>query len=365
MGSGQKSLVDRGVDWLTEGVSESGHGIYNGVTGLLDTASDGIEAGWDTLKDTSNSFLNDRMAEAAPEAPQDTDPWSDAFLGSRMDWRYEDGDGKDLTGSDHLVDVMNTLSAPRPDGDDPEALEAWKASGRDAALQLNHLRGSPQSEELAIHEYNRFRYLQEEAAKAVDAEPGQATPALDPERHPDHMGSIQQLRYGSYVGEALDVDPVYGALLNPTGGLVGPGNDSIAAPADSYGSFHGEAHDAFGYLATHHDAGPGYMYGAPSEAAAFGDTDLAAPLTGQHSGFDKWHGLFQERGYREMSHQGVEREMDQSVSGIVNQTVEHYAGRDPGVSVAEHLGPLPKAVEATEDLLHLGGAALDWITGGD
>ena len=41
------------------------------------------------------------------------------------------------------------------------------------------------------------------------------------------MGTTAQLRYGQVVGDAFGIDPVFGAMLNPTGGMVGPGNWAV------------------------------------------------------------------------------------------------------------------------------------------
>jgi len=104
----------------------------------------------------------------------------------------------------------------------------------------------------------------------------------------DFMGSQQQLRFGSIVGQAFGIDPVFGSLLSPTGGLIGPGdsrlhtflnwNDSVTT--------HAVVHDAAGYLKTYHDAGPGYRY-APEVGPSL-ITDPSSPYGGQVDGIAFW-----------------------------------------------------------------------------
>jgi len=142
--------------------------------------------------------------------------------------------------------------------------------------------------------------------------------------HPNFMGSISQMRYGKVVGDAFGVDPVFGAMLNPTGGLVGPDNWAIdaghaggKAVTETFGmlsdgitsvyknkvltvavdilgkpmslvlnseavSYHGVVHDAAGYLYNYHQTGPGYNY------LGLETRDTSSPLTGQREGLRYW-----------------------------------------------------------------------------
>ena len=142
--------------------------------------------------------------------------------------------------------------------------------------------------------------------------------------HPDFMGSISQMRYGKVVGDAFGVDPVFGAMLNPTGGLVGPDNWAIdaghaggKAVSETFGmlsdgitsvyggkvakvavtvvgkplslilnseavSYHGVVHDAAGYLYNYHQTGPGYNY------LGLENRNTSSPLTGQREGLRYW-----------------------------------------------------------------------------
>jgi len=129
-------------------------------------------------------------------------------------------------------------------------------------------------------EYDRFQAVQADRDLAVGGGAG-SVPGLD-SAHSGFMGSNTQMRYGKIVGDAFGIDPVFGALLNPTGGLVGPGNFTLHPGGDSPIGYHGVVHDAAGYLHTYHQTGPGYNYlGVEPFPTSF-------PGTGQVSGIAYW-----------------------------------------------------------------------------
>lgn len=126
-------------------------------------------------------------------------------------------------------------------------------------------------------EFERFQELQEQRDTATPE-----TPAGGGGGAPNsYMGSITQMRYGSVVGDAFGIDPVFGAMLNPTGGLIGPGNWAVAGGESAVG-FHAVAHDAAGYLHNYHQVGPGYDY------LGLEGGDPSSPLTGNRSGIAFW-----------------------------------------------------------------------------
>lgn len=104
--------------------------------------------------------------------------------------------------------------------------------------------------------------------------------------HHGFTGSTGQLRFGMVIGDVFGIDPVFGSLISPTGGAVGPGDSSISnVDPDSPTVLHGVVHDAAGYLLNAHGAGPGYNYlGSGIEPLS-----TENPLTGQLSGMMYWN----------------------------------------------------------------------------
>ena len=77
-------------------------------------------------------------------------------------------------------------------------------------------------------------------------------------------------------------------MLNPTGGMVGPGMD-VLAPTDANSPviWHGIFHDAGGYLLNYQNSGPGYTYLASKQPAS--GRRGADPLQGQVEGISYWY----------------------------------------------------------------------------
>ena len=223
--------------------------------------------------------------------------------------------------SGELRDVMNTLYN-NPTG-----------QARDQALQrLADIRGRPVDEIRA--EYDKYMQLRDRAdARGYDREAlkqettwkdglltavsprlGGAYVALS--THPDFMGSTNQLRYGQVVGDAYGIDPAFGALLNPSGGLVGPGNAAVDA-GDTAVSYHGIFHDAAGYMLNAQGDGPGYDY-LHREGR-----DPTSPLTGQRSGIRHWGELTGDNGFMTRTEARV-------MDGVVS-TVDTVSGAWKGI----------------------------------
>ena len=75
--------------------------------------------------------------------------------------------------------------------------------------------------------------------------------------------SKDHLIFGKIVGDALGLHPTLGALLNPTGGIVGSNNSNKLLRSVALLPSHrknGIIHDASGYLRYYHGIGPGYKY---------------------------------------------------------------------------------------------------------
>ena len=166
-----------------------------------------------------------------------------------------------------LADAMKTLFG-LPDEDSPEF---------EAALQaLADARGLTKAE--ATANWQRYKMLRSNAIAN----------GWSPELPSDEWwGSEWQLRFGKVVGDTLDMDAAFAALLSPAGGMIGPGNtalhdsmladgfmaDFLDGPFGDYNHeamlYHGAVHDAAGYLYNFQNKGPGYAYLSTYETGNF------------------------------------------------------------------------------------------------
>jgi WXG100 family type VII secretion target len=139
--------------------------------------------------------------------------------------------------------------------------------------------------------------------------------SLLPYLHANHLGSTNSLRFGKVVGDTLLLDPVFGAMLNPTGGM--PGSGQLAIPVDErmldaqgkinlFASFlgpnpvlpaialmdrmfiavgqHSAAHDGYGFMYYQYGIGRGYDY---LRQEPWSDPENAF-LTGHLTGIPYW-----------------------------------------------------------------------------
>lgn len=190
-----------------------------------------------------------------------TDPYMDSLVGLEIQ-------GED---SQRLNNAMEALY------NNPTGADLDRAINEIAAI-----RGVPAAKLKA--DYEKFLQLREQA-NAIARQKGIAPPeAVNEFVHGDFMGTTAQLRYGKVVGDAFGIDPVFGALLNPTGGMVGPGNWAVNPGDNDALGYHGIVHDAAGYLYNFHDLGPGYNY-----LGEEGHRDPGNPLVGQQSGVRYWN----------------------------------------------------------------------------
>lgn len=243
-------------------------------------------------------------ASQAPVSPASI--FADPYMDNMVGMQFRGGDSRELN------QAMETLAG------NPTAEQ------REQALdQIAQARGMTREEVRA--QYQRFQEMQAEAARNAAAKGLESSPAVNQDWHDNFMGSTTQLRYGKVVGDALGLDPVFGAMLNPTGGLVGPGNAAVDLGENPVG-YHGVFHDAAGYLYNYHDMGPGYNYLGRE------DRDTSSPFTGQEAGIRYWN--------------------DKMDAGFVNSAISNTAGTLIGTG---------------QDIKEGVGAAIDWVsdTAGD
>jgi len=148
----------------------------------------------------------------------------------------------------------------------------------------------------------QFQKALDEARKAAEkarAE-GKEPPAFNTLSYPNtgHWGSRTQLMFGKVVGDHLGIHPIFATFLSPSGGMIGPGDSLITVALDptlsgafdeNAWNYHGAAHDAFGFLRTYHEIGPGYEY-ADSPLNNLDKWDTSNSFSGQASGYGYWVG---------------------------------------------------------------------------
>ncbi|WP_235299120.1 eCIS core domain-containing protein [Portibacter marinus] len=164
-----------------------------------------------------------------------------------------------------------------------------------------------------------------------------AAPNLNIVQHPLFTASNGQLKFGKILGDTFGIDAVFGSLISPTGGLVGPANSNPLLtnldPSNPV-SIHGTVHDAAGYLYNAHNIGPGYDYLHREQ----GEQEFN-PLSGQ-TNIEWWNEVYDEQG----------REVPWSArflgrgSHALNPFVEGKAQTDKGY---DHM---PEAEEALREL---------------
>ncbi len=179
--------------------------------------------------------------------------------------------GSQFQGAGLQLGILMTGLMQNPSGDGLDEFIQALADIRDRAVG-----------EIQI-EFEVFQELQEQRDAAAAAAPETPAGGGGGGAPNSFMGSMTQMRYGSVVGDAFGIDPAFGAMLNPTGGLIGPGNWAVAGGESAVG-YHAVAHAAAGYLYNSHQIGPGFDYLGQEGG------DPSSPLTGNRSGIAFWRG---------------------------------------------------------------------------
>ncbi|HEX5513198.1 MAG TPA: LysM peptidoglycan-binding domain-containing protein [Gammaproteobacteria bacterium] len=287
IGSGMKEWGEEAAarQYLAE-LSDTDHQAYavlraDGLTSkealerLKKIAVDGLPAGYHHGVVTKEAL----SPEAALAALAAHKPLHDPKIREEYMTREIDG-----VGDGELLEALQVVVQENPDED------ALKAALGKVADVYNL------SEEAAYAQYGEFKARQKEAQDRVTNNKKDPIAPLDPKLS-KYMLSDTQLRYGAIVGDALGLNPAFGALLNPTGGIVGKGNSNFLLREvlpripwlGSAISYHGIIHDAGGYLHNYHSdpqgkpIGSGYDYlRAPYEFKP------SHHLSGQLSGLLNW-----------------------------------------------------------------------------
>ena len=233
-----------------------------------------------TTETTSRSGAGDGPGSPEREVTEDRewDPDEDLSV----------GDGDEI----FEVDYMDRVMEAKPTGSDSHELNEAMEN------LLKHQGGQNTDQYLQIiatetrmsfsqtkAQYKKFLALQQQQrTHAAQKEGDYPLPEMIAESQlGDYLGSTTSLRYGKMVGDHFGINPVFGAMLNPTGGIVGSGNSQIydGDPDDPIVK-HGIAHDAAGYLLNYHGDGPGYDYLGRE------GRDTESEYVGQQAGIHYW-----------------------------------------------------------------------------
>jgi hypothetical protein len=126
-------------------------------------------------------------------------------------------------------------------------------------------------------QYEKFLKVRDQAAQIAASKGLPPPPPLSDALNDSFLGSEQNLRSGELVGETFGIDPVFGALLNPQGGLAADGTVPVTQSA---AGLNDAAGDAAVYLQSFHNVGPGVNYlGAGTDNLAFWQQKLVDTLS--------------------------------------------------------------------------------------
>jgi WXG100 family type VII secretion target len=233
-----------------DGSDGNGHAVGNGQDPFVVTVPDGAMSGFMAGTQSSDELVVKNPKEVFSES------YMEKFIGSHHQ-------GED---SRQLNQLMEDLLKSNP---------ADQQRVNSLLDRIADTRGVDR--ETFREQYQTYLNLRRNAEANGTVDP------IDLSKHGDFLGSTASMRYGAVVGDIFGIDPVFGSLLNPTGGLVGAGNSSYEPGDNDAIGYHGIFHDAAGYLFNYHDKlGPGYNYLGREPFPT------SNPLTGQIGGISWW-----------------------------------------------------------------------------
>lgn len=292
-----RANIIKGVDALSQGgwEGEGSHAFFSEMNSIVFPAVERLSTALeDAQKITMEIVHIIREAEEEAARPFQGDYSGEGGEGGKGDDAKSGGDGAthDKPSKDLIVrdpkDVfseenMEKMIGSHHQGENSQALNTTMESalkqmqetGRiddDTLNKLADLRGVDRA--VFQQQYEKFANLWRNSPEKGDINLGV---------HGDFMGSTVSLRYGRIAGDVFGVDPVFGSILNPTGGLVGPASNAYWPDENDAIGYHGTVHDAAGYLFNNHQMGPGYSYLGREPFV-----DTGNPLSGQVSGIAWW-----------------------------------------------------------------------------
>ena len=157
----------------------------------------------------------------------------------------------------HILDVLNAVSILPLSQEvyDQVLKEHVENMARACGIEAHNFDLFKSNFDLFMDLYEkRMSYILNNKAEEIE---------INTEATKNFRASKYHLLFGKIVGDALGLHPALGALLNPTGGIVGANNSNFVLRSLAIvPSFHknGIIHDATGYLRYYHGVGPGYKY---------------------------------------------------------------------------------------------------------
>ncbi|MGD8585150.1 MAG: hypothetical protein PVJ75_07360 [Chloroflexota bacterium] len=253
-----------------------------------------IKAIWEKLKGLARTIVY-KVCDAKPE--KNVEPNEKARVEERRkvgdkNWTFnpEDVVKENYKGMDtpELGNAMKDLAPFINRGASRDKMTDAEKAKLDAVIKrLARARGMDPGE--AQKQYEKAIKLRSEALAIAKKEGKEQDYELPPENmlYSEFWGSKEQMAFGNIVGDNLGLDPAFGSMLSPTGGLVGPGANALHLKNSAIG-YHGIAHDAAGYLSNYHKIGPGYEYRDQPSWDPTAPFETSDPLAGQVSGIHWW-----------------------------------------------------------------------------
>ncbi len=314
-----------------------------------------IKAAWEKIKELARSIVYkvcDKKPEKKFEANEKARVEERRKVGDK-DWTFNPEDvvkeNYQGMGTPQLGNAMKDLAPFINRGKSRDKMSDAEKAKLDAVLKrLAKARGMDPAE--AQKQYDKAVQLKSEAKAIAKKQGKEYEYELPPENlmYTEFWGSKEQMAFGNIVGDNLGLDPAFGSMLSPTGGLVGPGANALHLKDSAIG-YHGIAHDAAGYLSNFHKIGPGYEYRDQPSWDPTSGLETSDPLAGQVSGINWWSEYL--KGSKDEGKMGfLDPELTNFNMGGVNVGIRLEVGMNKGSIKDIFTSPLDPASYADLDL---------------
>ncbi len=347
-----RDKIMAGIDWVKqkvkaiwETIKEKAAALWAELKSRWESFKNKLKEAWEKIKGLAKTIIY-KVCDAVPQAkgkPNEKARVDERRKVGDKDWTFNPEDvvkeNYKGMGTPQLGNAMKDLAPFIGRGVSRDKLTGAEKARLDAALQkLAKARGMDPAE--AQKQFDKAVKVRSEAldiAKKTGKDTGYELP---PENmlYSEFWGSKEQMAFGNIVGDNLGLDPAFGSMLSPTGGLVGPGAKALHLKNSAIG-YHGIAHDAAGYLSNYHKIGPGYEYRDQPSWDPTAGLETSDPLAGQVSGIHWWSQYM--KGTKDEKKLGfMNPELTNINVGGVNVGIRLEVGLDKEVVSPEDMGPL-------------------------